>query len=53
MNPFGGMEQLAWSPSSVKVAYTSRKKVGKDYARSTNSDIYVYDLNTNQTTNII
>ena len=52
MKPFGGMEQLAWSPSSDKVAYTSRKKVGKDYALSTNSDIYVYDLNTKQTTNI-
>ena len=52
MKPFGGMEQLAWSPSSDKVAYTSRKKVGKEYALSTNSDIYVYDLNTKQTTNI-
>lgn len=52
MKPFGGMEQLAWSPSSDKVAYTSRKKVGKDYALSTNSHIYVYDLNTKQTTNI-
>ena len=52
MKPFGGIEQLAWNTTSDKVAYTSRKKVGKDYALSTNSDIYVYDLNTKQTVNI-
>ena len=52
MKPFGGIEQLAWNTTSVKIAYTSRKKTGKEYAISTNSDIYVYDLNTKQTTNI-
>ncbi len=52
MKPFGGMEQLAWNVSSDKVAYTCRKKTGKEYALSTNSDIYVYDLNTRTTTNI-
>ena len=52
MKPFGGMEQLAWSPTSDKVAYTSRKKVGKEYALSTNSDIYVYDLAMTPTRNI-
>ena len=52
MKPFGGIEQLAWSTNSDKVAYTSRKKVGKDYALSTNSDIYLYDINTKETTNL-
>ena len=52
MKPFGGIEQLAWNTTSDKIAYTSRKKTGKEYAISTNSDIYVYDLNTKQTTNI-
>ena len=52
MKPWGGIEQLAWSPASDKVAYTCRKKTGLEYAISTNSDIYVYDLNTKQTTNI-
>lgn len=52
MKPFGGIEQLAWNTTSAKIAYTSRKKTGKEYAISTNSDIYVYDLNTKQTTNI-
>ena len=52
MKPFGGIAQLAWNTTSDKIAYTSRKKTGKEYAISTNSDIYVYDLNTKQTTNI-
>ncbi|HJD52622.1 MAG TPA: S9 family peptidase, partial [Candidatus Avibacteroides avistercoris] len=52
MKPFGGMEQLAWSPSSDKVAYTCRKKTGLAYAVSTNSDIYVYDLASKETVNL-
>ena len=52
LKPFGGIEQLAWNTTSDKVAYTSRKKTGKEYSLSTNSDIYVYDLNTRQTVNI-
>lgn len=46
MLPFGGMEQLAWSPDSKYVAYTCRKKVGKEYAISTDSDIYLYEVAT-------
>lgn len=52
MKPFGGMEQLAWSPDSKTIAYTCRKKTGLDYAISTNSDIYLYDTDTHQTTNL-
>ncbi|MDD2645661.1 MAG: S9 family peptidase [Bacteroides sp.] len=52
MKPFGGIEQLAWNSTSDKVAYTSKKKVGKEYAESTNSDIYVYDLKLGTTQNI-
>lgn len=52
MLPFGGMEQLAWSPNSKIVAYTCRKKTGKEYALSTNSDIYFYDVEAEETTNI-
>ncbi len=43
MKPFGGMEQLAWSPQSDKVAFTCRMKTGLAYALSTDSDIYEYD----------
>lgn len=52
MLPFGGIEQLAWSPTSSSIAYTCRKKTGKAYAISTDSDIYLYDLATKQTRNL-
>ena len=44
MKPFGGIEQLAWNPNNEEIAYTCRKKTGLDYAVSTNSDIYLFDL---------
>ena len=52
MLPFGGVEQLCWSPDSRQIAYTCRKKVGKAYAISTDSDIYLYDLATATTRNL-
>ena len=52
MMPFGGIEQLAWSPDSKSVAYTCRKKVGKAYAVSTDSDIFLYDIASGQTRNL-
>ena len=52
MMPFGGIEQLAWSPDSKTIAYTCRKKVGKAYAISTDSDIFLYDLASGQTRNL-
>jgi len=51
MKPFGGVEQLAWSPDGKTIAYTCRKKTGLEYAISTNSDIYFYNLETKQTEN--
>lgn len=52
MMPFGGIEQLAWSPDSKSIAYTCRKKVGKAYAISTDSDIFLYEVSTGKTTNL-
>ena len=52
LRPFGGIEQLAWSNDSKKIAYTSRKKNGVEYAKSTDSDIYLYDLETKNTINL-
>ena len=52
MLPFGGSEQFNWSPDSRYIVYTSRKKTGRDYAISTDSDIYSYDTATGQTENL-
>jgi len=48
--PFGGSEQIAWSPDSKKIAYTSKKV--DNYELSTNSDIYLVDLISKETINI-
>ena len=52
MEPFGGIEQLAWSPDSKTIAYTCRKKTGLEYSISTDSDIYLYDVSTRKTKNL-
>ncbi|MBO4906038.1 MAG: S9 family peptidase [Bacteroidaceae bacterium] len=52
MEPFGGIEQLAWSPDSKQIAYTCRKKTGLEYSISTDSDIYLYNIATGETTNL-
>lgn len=50
--PFGGIEQIAWSKDSKKIAYTSRKREGVKYAISTDADIYLYDIATKNTVNL-
>lgn len=50
--PFGGIEQIAWSMDSKSIAYTSRKKEGVEYAISTDTDIYLYNLSTGKTVNL-
>ncbi len=52
LKPFGGIEQVNWSPDSKKIAYTSKKLKGKAYSLSTNSDIYIYDLASKKTENL-
>ena len=52
MLPFGGTEQFCWSPDSKQIAYTSRKKTGVAYAISTDSDIYLYDVEAGTTRNL-
>ena len=52
MEPFGGIEQLAWSPDSKSIAYTCRKKTGLAYSISTDSDIYLYNVENKTTQNL-
>lgn len=52
LRPNGGMEQITWSPDGKSIAYVCKKLKGKEYAVSTNSDIYLYNLETGKTTNL-
>lgn len=49
--PFGGDEDYIWSPDSKSIFYVSKKKAGTQYAVSTNTNIYEYNLETGKTTN--
>jgi len=49
--PYSASEQT-WSPDGTKVLYVAKKKFGTDYALSTNTDIYEYDIKTQQTKNL-
>ncbi len=50
--PFGGGEQIAWATDGKSLVYVSKKKPGTEWATSTNSDIYQYDLTTKATKNL-
>ena len=50
--PFGGDEDYIWSPDSKSIVYVAKKKYGTEYATSTNTDIYEYNLETKQTKNL-
>ncbi|RBN51170.1 S9 family peptidase [Flavobacterium psychrolimnae] len=49
--PFGGDEDYTWSPDSKSILYVSKKKAGTDYAVSTNTNIFEYNLETGKTSN--
>ena len=49
--PFGGDEDYIWSPDSKSILYVSKKKEGTQYAISTNTNIFEYNLETGKTIN--
>lgn len=50
--PFGGDEDYIWSHDGSKIIYVSKKQYGTNYAISTNTDLYEYDINTKKTRNL-
>jgi dipeptidyl aminopeptidase/acylaminoacyl peptidase len=50
--PFGGAEDFIWCPEGKKVIYVCKKKYGTEYAVSTNTDLYEYDVETGLTKNL-
>lgn len=50
--PFGGAEDIVWTPDSKGLLYVTKKKYGKEYAKSTNTDIYHYVIATGNTINL-
>ncbi len=50
--PYFDMDEIAWNPQGTQLAYTCKPLTGTEYAVSTDSDIFVYDVATGETTNI-
>lgn len=50
--PHGGDEDFVWSPSGKSIVYVCKKKFGTEYAISTNTDLYEYNLETKTTKNL-
>lgn len=50
--PFGGMEQLSWAPDNRHIAFSCRMHTGKEYAFSTDTDIFVHDILTGENVQI-
>ena len=50
--PFGGEEDVIFTPDSRGVVYVTKKLAGNDYAQSTNTDIYLYEIATGIAVNL-
>lgn len=50
--PSGGAEDLIFSADGKSVIYVCKKKFGKAYAQSTNTDLYQYNIATGTTKNL-
>jgi len=52
LSPYFESNEISWSPDGQFIAYTCKKLSGKEYATSTNSDIYLYNIQTKETINL-
>ena len=47
--PFGGSEGIVFSSNGDKIIYSCKKKIGKEFALSTNSELYEYTIASKET----
>lgn len=52
LSPYFDQAEIVWSPDSKFIAYTCKKMNGREFAVSTNSDIYLYNTETSTTENL-
>lgn len=52
VEPFDGIEEVAWHPGGRKLVYSAKRQTGKAYATGTNTDIFLYDLDAGTTANL-
>ncbi|MDR2835648.1 MAG: S9 family peptidase [Bacteroidales bacterium] len=52
LSPYFDVAEISWSNDSKFIAYTCKKMSGKEYALSTNSDVYLYDIENKTTKNL-
>ena len=52
MAPYFDGSEIAWNHAGTQLAYTCKKMTGVEYAVSTDSDIYLYDVASGETRNI-
>jgi dipeptidyl aminopeptidase/acylaminoacyl peptidase len=50
--PGGSIDEIQFSNDGKKIVYACKKLKGKEYAVSTNSDIYLFDIDKKTTTNL-
>ncbi len=50
--PYYDNSEISWTPDSKGIAYTCRKLTGYEYSISTNTDIFLYNIDTKATKNL-
>lgn len=50
--PYFDISEITWNNEGTQIAYTAKKLHGYNYAVSTNSDIYLYDIASKTTRNL-
>ena len=50
--PSGGSEDFLWNPDSTQLLYVTKPLSGAEYAQSTNTDIFAYDLKSGMVKNL-